>query len=110
MIQDSIDAIEKQNEALEKHKDEYDTILSVVDSVYEKEIENIRSQQDAIQDTIDALQEENDERKFALQLEQAKWELYRAQTQRTKKVYDTSENTMHATDTFRLHTPYFRKS
>lgn len=91
LIQDSTDAIEKQNEALEKQKDEYDTILSVVDSVYEKEIENIRSQQDAIQDTIDALQEENDERKFALQLEQAKWELYRAQTQRTKKVFNGTE-------------------
>ena len=91
LIQDSIDAIEKQNEALEKQKDEYDTILSVVDGVYEKEIENIRSQQDAIQDTIDALQEENDERKFALQLEQAKWELYRAQTQRTKKVFNGTE-------------------
>ena len=91
LIQDSIDAIEKQNEALEKQKDEYDTILSVVDGVYEKEIENIRSQQNAIQDTIDALQEENDERKFALQLEQAKWELYKAQTQRTKKVFNGTE-------------------
>ena len=90
-IQDSIDAIEKQNEALEKQKDEYDTILSVVDSVYEKQIEHIQSQQDAIQDTIDALQEENDVRKFALQLEQAKWELYQAQTQRTRKIFNGTE-------------------
>lgn len=90
-INDVIDAIQEQNEVLEKQKDQYDSILSVVNNVYDKEIERVKAQQDAIQDTIDALQDENDERKLALQLEQAKWELYRAQHQRTKKIYNGTE-------------------
>lgn len=90
-INDVIAGIEEQNDLLQTQLDNYDSILSVIDSVYEAEIDRIKAEQDTIQDTIDALQDENDERELALKLEQAKYDLYKAQTQRTKKVFNGTE-------------------
>lgn len=85
-IEKQIESLEKSNELLEKQKDDYDKVLSVVSEVYDKEIERIQTEQDAIQDKIDLLQEENDESKRAIELEKAKYELARLQSQRNKKV------------------------
>lgn len=90
-IDDVIDAIEAQNDALQTQLDDYDSILSVVDSVYAAEIERIQAEQDAIDDIISGLQDENDERQLALDLEQARWDLYKAQTQRTQKIFNGTE-------------------
>ena len=86
-IEEQIEALEKSNELLEKQKDDYDRVLSVISEVYDKEIERIQEEQDAIQDKIDLLQEENDENQRAIELEKAKYELARLQSQRTKKLY-----------------------
>lgn len=90
-IEDIIDSIEKQNDTLENQLDNYDSILSVIDSVYEAEIDRIKAEQDAIQENIDALQDENDQRELALKLEEARWALYKAQNQRTKKIFNGTE-------------------
>lgn len=86
-----IDAIKKENDALNAKKDEYDAILSVVESVYDKEIDRIKEQQDAIDDTIKKLRDENDETQRGIELEQARWNLYKAMTQRNVKLYNGKE-------------------
>lgn len=88
-----IDAIEKENDALNAKKNEYDAILSVVESVYDKEIDRIKEQQDAIDDTIKKLREENDETKLGIELEQARWNLYKSLNQRNVKLYNGREYT-----------------
>lgn len=86
-----IDAIKKENDALNAKKDEYDAILSVVESVYDKEIDRIKEQQDAIDDTIKKLRDENDEKQRGIELEKARWNLYKAMTQRNIKLYNGKE-------------------
>lgn len=88
-----IDEIKKENDALNAKKDEYDAILSVVESVYDKEIDRIKEQQDAIDDTIKKLRDENDETQRGIELEQARWNLYKAMTQRNVKLYNGREYT-----------------
>jgi chromosome segregation ATPase len=90
-IQKLIDALEDQNDAYEDQLSNLDGILSVINSVYEAEIERIQEQQDAIDDTISKLQDENDERQLALDLEEARYQLYRAQNQRSVKLYNGTE-------------------
>lgn len=85
-IQDQIDAIEKQNDALNEQKDNYDKILSVVSNVYDKEIDRLNKQKDAIQDQIDALNDKNDALDLQKRKEEALYALEKAQSQRTKKV------------------------
>jgi hypothetical protein len=82
-----IDALEKSNKLLEKQKDNYDRVLSVISEVFDKEIERVQKEQDVIQDKIDLLQEENDENQRAIELDKAKYELARLQSQKNKKLY-----------------------
>lgn len=70
-----------------KQLDVYDRVLSAVTNRIDEEISLIEKQKDAIQDTIDKLREENDEHERAVNLEKARYELARLQTQRTRKVY-----------------------
>ena len=85
-IEKQIEELEKSNELLENQKDDYDKVLSVVSEVYDNEIKRVQEEQDAIQDKIDLLQEENDENQRAINLEKARYELARLQSQRNKKV------------------------
>lgn len=79
-IQDNIDDI---NEKIENQ----DRFISGAIGILNQEIKVQEGLRDAIQDQIDALQEENDEHERALALEKAKYELQRAQSQRTVKLY-----------------------
>lgn len=90
-IQDIIDGLEKQNDALQKQLDKYDSILSAVEEVYDNRIDVLNKQKEAIQDNIDKLQDENDEHNRALELEKAKWNLYKAMNNRTKRVFNGTE-------------------
>lgn len=74
-------------EMLETQKSLMDRVISAVTYRIDKQISAIKSEQDAIQDTIDKLREENDENERAISLEQAKYKLAQLQNQRTKKLY-----------------------
>ena len=96
-LQDSIDAINKENDLIQEQIDEYDGLLNAVTLVFEEERSALESEQKLIDDRISSLQEENDERDKALALEQAKYDLARLQTQRTKKVL-TADGVVYKTD------------
>lgn len=85
--QDKIDALNDENDLLEKQKDDYDSILSAVDQVYQDEIDRLNEQKDLLQDKIDAINDEND----ALELQRKKQEaliaLDKARQQRNVKIY-----------------------
>lgn len=85
--QDKIDALNDENDLLEKQKDDYDSILSAVDKVYQDEIDRLNEQKDLLQDKIDAINDEND----ALELQRKKQEaliaLDKARQQRNVKIY-----------------------
>ena len=76
---------------LQNQLDEYDGILKVVDDVYQTEIDSIKQKQDAIDDTISKLQDENDEKQRAIDLEKARYQLYRALNNRNVKLYNGKE-------------------
>lgn len=85
--QDKIDALNDENDLLEKQKDDYDSILSAIDKVYQDEIDRLNEQKDLLQDKIDAINDEND----ALELQRKKQEaliaLDKARQQRNVKIY-----------------------
>lgn len=82
--QDKIDAIEKSNDELNKQKDKYDSILSAIQKVYDDEIEKANKKKDSIQDIIDAMSDENDEYERQKKLQEAIYNLNRANSQKTK--------------------------
>ena len=75
-----IDALNDQNDALNDQKDNMDSAIDAITRVYDAEI-------DRIQGIIDGLKDANDERERTLALEQAKYELEKAYSQRVKKIY-----------------------
>lgn len=90
-INDAIEAIQKQNEELEKQKTDYDNILSVIDSVYAKEIDKLNEQKDLLSEKISDLREEADAYDLIRKREEALYALEQAQNQRVKRVYAGSE-------------------
>lgn len=90
-IQDIIQGLEKQNDVLQKQLDKYNSILAAVEEVYDNRIQVLNKQKEAIQDNIQKLQDENDEHNRALELEKAKWNLYKAMNNRTKRVFNGTE-------------------
>lgn len=86
-IQEEIDALEDKNDALNDQLEIYDSALSAIEKVYDDEIQNLEDQKQAIQDVIDAMQEENDERERAMALQQAQYNLNRALSQNANYIY-----------------------
>ena len=82
--QDKIDAIEKSNDKLNEQKDKYDSILSAIQKVYDDEIEKANKKKDSIQDIIDAMSDENDEYERQKKLQEAIYNLNKANSQKTK--------------------------
>lgn len=78
--QAKIDALNDQNDVLNDQKDNMDSAIDAITRVYDAEI-------DRIQGIIDGLKDANDERERTLALEQAKYELEKAYSQRVKKIY-----------------------
>lgn len=91
-LKETISGIEAENDSLNQLINNYDTVISVVNDVYEAEQDALRAQQDAIQKKIDALKEANDEQEKEIALEKAKYSLEQAQTQRTRLVFDSETN------------------
>lgn len=87
-VQSTIDALEDENEKIQEQVNEYGSVLRVVDKVYEAEIKSLQDQQTAVDDKISALREANNEEQRGIELEKAKAELARAQTQRTKYTFN----------------------
>lgn len=81
---DKIDVIEKSNDKLNKQKDKYDSILSAIQKVYDDEIKKANKKKDSIQDVIDAMSDENDEYERQKKLQEAIYNLNKANSQKTK--------------------------
>ena len=86
-VQTLIDGLQKENKLLEKRKGNYDMALSSIDRFYDREIQKSKERQDAVQEKIDALKAENEERRKSYELEKAAYELEKARNQRTDQVY-----------------------
>ena len=86
-INDAIDGLNKKLDANQSAQEEVDSIIAGAVAYIQDEIDAQEELKQGIQDQIDALQEANDERERTLALEKAKYELERAQSQRTVKVY-----------------------
>lgn len=87
LIEEQQDVISGQEEQLNK----LDAIANVADHLYEEEQEKLKAQQDALQDRIDAINNENDALDLQLQKEQALIELDRAKNTRTRYLYSGEE-------------------
>lgn len=90
-IQETIDGIEKQNEALELQLEQQDAILSVVEEVYDKQIESLEEQQELLDDQIKKLQDEADENQRLLDIEEARKNLAEARTRRSVFLYTETD-------------------
>ena len=90
-IDDEIDSINDKIKANQDEIDEKDTLISGAIGILNQEVKVQEGLRDVIQERIDALQEENDEHERALALEKAKYELQRAYSQRTVKLYSGEE-------------------
>ena len=88
---DSIDGLNEKNDSIQEQIDKYNSLISVADKLYENEQNALKEQQDSIQESIDALNEENDVLDIQYRKEQALYNLQRAQSQRTKKVFNSTE-------------------
>lgn len=89
--QAKIDALNDQNDALNDQKNQMDSAIDAITKVYDTEI-------DRIQGIIDGLKEANDERERTLALEQAKYELEKAYSQRVKKIYTEGKGYIYEVD------------
>lgn len=89
--QAKIDALNDQNDALNDQKDNMDSAIDAITRVYDAEI-------DRIQGIIDGLKDANDERERTLALEQAKYELEKAYSQRVKKIYTEGKGYIYEVD------------
>lgn len=90
-INEQIDALEEKNDKLGEEQQKYEDVLSAIDKVYDTQIEAYNKEKDNIQDIIDGLQEENDEREREIALMKARYELERAQNQKTQYVYQDGQ-------------------
>ena len=89
--QAKIDALNDQNDVLNDQKDNMDSAIDAITRVYDAEI-------DRIQGIIDGLKNANDERERTLALEQAKYELEKAYSQRVKKIYTEGKGYIYEVD------------
>lgn len=89
------DYVQKQ---LETEKKIMDAVISAVTYRIDEEVSRLKSEQDAIQDTIDSLREANDEKERAMKLDKARWELMRLQSQRTIKLYTEDKGIIYTND------------
>ena len=85
-------------EQLETEKKVMDAVISAVIYRIDEEIDRLKSEQDEIQNTIDALREANDEKERALEIEKARYELAKLQSQRTIKLYTQEKGIIYTND------------
>lgn len=86
-IEEKIDELNKKLEAVNDEKSDMDDVIAGAQAYIQDEIDGYEELKQVIQDQIDSLQEANDERERALALQKARYELERAMSQRTVKMY-----------------------
>lgn len=87
VVEKTIENIKKDIENTENKLGEQDRFISGAIGILEQEISIQEELRQSIQDQIDALEKENDERQRALDLEKAQYEFERAKSQRNVKLY-----------------------
>lgn len=83
----AVDYWDFKKQLLEDELDAQDKTIQAVTDAIDDRINAIKSEQDAIQEKIDLLNEEAEANELAYNIEKARYELARLQTQRTKKLY-----------------------
>lgn len=86
-VEDALKEIEKKLEGINESLADQDTYISVALGVLDLEIDSQETLKEAIQDKIDALQEEKELRETNLAVQKAEYELEKAKNQRTNKVF-----------------------
>ena len=106
---------DEQKKTLEAQKDNYDKAIGAVKNLLDKQIDALQKQKDAlsdesiqgsygqrikaIQDTIDALQKQNDEATLANKIEEDRQKLADASRQKTKYIFENGKFTYEADTT-----------
>ena len=94
----AVDYHEFKNQLLEDELDAQDKVIDAVTSHIDDIIDGIKEQQDEIQKKIDLLNDEAEAEKLAYNIEKARYDLARLQTQRTKKLYIQDKGYFYTTD------------
>lgn len=99
----AVDALEEQKEAavdaLEAERDSRIKVLEIQRKQIEEQIKAKQKIIDSIREEIDAMQEANENRKKALDLQNAQYTLEKLQNQKTNLVYTESKGMAYQTDT-----------
>lgn len=101
-IQIQIEGLERTKSRLERLQDQYETAISAVTSSIQTEIDEVNSyydsQIDNVQKQIDALDEQNDKLEIQRNLEEALYNLRRAENQRTNRIYREGQGFVYEAD------------
>lgn len=90
-IESTIEDLNEQLSSVQDKMEHMDSIASGAQAYIQDEIDEQQKLKDVIQDQIDSLQKSNDERQRAIALQKAQYELERAYSQRSVKVYREGE-------------------
>ena len=90
-IESTIEDLNEQLSSVQDKMEHMDSIVSGAQAYIQDEIDEQQKLKDVIQDQIDSLQKSNDERQRAIALQKAQYELERAYSQRSVKVYREGE-------------------
>jgi phage tail tape measure protein, TP901 family, core region len=114
-LEDANDVLQDTLDTLNKTKDKYDSIISAATDVIDDQIESIQSQIDLMnnedvtgtlanqiklkQDELNVLQDTNDEQERAIALQKAQYDLAKAQSQKTNRIYRDGQGFVYEADT-----------
>ncbi len=90
-IEQAVNGLNQKLEETQNDIDRTDTIIAGAQAYIQKEIDGQEKLKDAVQNQLTSLQKANDERSRTLALQKAQYELERAYSQRTVKVYREGE-------------------
>lgn len=90
-IEQAVDGLNKKLEETQDGINRTDTIIAGAQAYIQREIEGQEKLKEAVQNQLTSLQKANDERSRTLALQKAQYELERAYSQRTVKVYREGE-------------------
>lgn len=86
-VEDALKDIQKKLDEINDSIEDQDKNISVAVGIIDQEIQGQEILKEAIQDKIDALQEENELRETNLAIQKAEWELEKLKNQKTNKVF-----------------------
>lgn len=86
-IESTIEDLSNKLDSAQKSMDDMNNIFAGAQAYIQDEIDEQEKLKDVIQDQIDSLQKANDERQRSIALQKAQYELERAHSQRSVKVY-----------------------